>query len=139
MVTKISTVQKLESSTSINNSSIDTSFSSKTTAKTCSFLRYRYGFFKTIHKISLEYQEYQLWFYWISRIRCGFKLDSRIAIEQKIVMNHCPTTCPYCGESPQSFTHWILHCKKFQDLVVLDSERDYDDNINYLLLNVLLG
>ena len=156
--TRISAKTSSRTSTSFNNSSIDT-------AKACPFLRYQYGFFKTIHKISLEYPEYQLGFYWISRIRCGFKLDTRIAIEQRIVMNHCPTTCPCCGEGLQSFTHWILRCKEFQEArnrylpflkdlyawlsrriinqtilsVVLDSERDYDDNINYLLLNVLLG
>ena len=154
-------------SASINNnsnSSIDPS-----SCKARLFLRYRYGFFKTIHKISLEYPEYQLGFYWISRIRCGFKLDSRVAIERRMVRSECPTTCPCCGEGPQSFTHWILRCKEFQEArdrylpfledlyawlshsinqtslldvdvaVALDSERDYDDNIHYLLLNVLLG
>ena len=138
------------------------------TAKASTYLRYRYGFFKIIQLISLAYPEYQLGFYWISRIRCGFKLDSTVAIERRVVSKQCPTTCPCCGEGSQTFTHWILRCKEFQEArdrympflqdlytwlssiinqtspslslsVALDSERDYDDNINYLLLNVLLG
>ena len=133
-------------------------------AKANMYLKYQYGFFKTIQEISLRYPEYQLGFYWISRIRCGFKLDTRVAIERRMVSNQCPTTCPCCGEGSQSFTHWILRCKVFKEAraqhlpfldelyawltriinqtsleVTRESESDYEDNINYLLLNVLLG
>ena len=119
---------------------------------------------KRSKEISLRYPEYQLGFFWIARIRCGFKLDSRAAIERRMVSNQCPTTCPCCGEGLQSFTHWILRCKVFKEArdqhmpfldelyamlnriidqtsleVIQESECDYEDNINYLLLNVLLG
>ena len=87
----------------------------KATAKANMYLKYQYGFFKTIQEISLRYPEYQLGFYWISRIRCGFKLDTRVAIERRMVSNQCPMTCPCCGEGSQSFTHWILRCKVFKE------------------------
>ena len=95
-------------------------------------------------------------FFWISRIRCGFKFDISITIKRKIVPEDCPKCCPCCGVSVPSFSHWIFAYKELPFLddlflkfamiieqksldVSLDSEKDYDNNIYYFILSTLLG
>eukprot|EP00833_Pecoramyces_ruminatium_P010953 jgi/Orpsp1_1/1184985/evm.model.c7180000091845.2 len=113
-------------------------------------------------KILLCY--YQRGFFWISRIRCGFKFDPLISIKRNEVSENCPNCCPCCGGSVPSFSHWINSCPVFTNFrneylffiddmavnfsliiaqksldVSLDSEKDYEDNINYFILSALLG
>ena len=103
-------------------------------------------------------------FFWISRIRCGFKFDISISIKRKIVSEDCPIYCPCCGVSIPRFSHWIFACKELENYrnkslpfldelflkfamiieqksldVSLDSEKDYDNNIYYYILSALLG
>lgn len=83
-----------------------------------------------------------------------------------IVSDNCPTCCPCCGKSNiiPSFTHWILSCSKFDEfreqyiqfvddifinfsLIVHEkslnisdnSEKDFEDNLNFYVLCLLLG
>jgi len=101
-----------------------------------------------------------LGFFWISRIRCGFKFDISISNKRKIVSEDFPKCCPFCGVSVNSFSHWIFPCRELEsyrnkylpfldDLflkfamiieqksldVSLDSEKNYDNNIYYLILS----
>jgi len=105
-----------------------------------------------------------LGFFWISRIRCGFKFDIRISIKIKIVSEDCPKCCLCCGVSVPRFSHWIFACIELENYrnkslpflddlflkstmiieqksldVSLDSEKDYDNNIYYFILSALLG
>ena len=103
-------------------------------------------------------------FFWISRIRCGFKFGISISIKRKIVSEDCPKCFPCCGVSVPSFSHWIFACKELENYrndslpflddfflkfaliieqksldVSFDSEKDYDNNIYYFILSALLG
>jgi hypothetical protein len=118
-----------------------------------------FGFISEIRNLTFQYPKYQLGFFWISRIRCGFKFDISISIKRKIVSEDCPKCCPCCGVSVPSFSHWIFACKELENYrnkslpflddlflkfamiieqksldVSLDSEKDYDNNIYYILL-----
>jgi len=64
-----------------------------------------------IKDLKFQYPKYQLGFFWISRIRCGFKFEIRISIKRKIVSVECPKCCPCCGVSIPSSSHWIFACK----------------------------
>ena len=101
-------------------------------------------------------------FFWISRIRCGFKFDISISIKRKIFSEDCPKCCPCCGVSVL-FSHWIFAFKKLENYrnkslsflddlflkfamiieqnsleISLDSEKDYNNNIYYFILSALL-
>ena len=120
--------------------------------------------FQKSKNLKFQYPKYQLRFFWISRIRCGFKFDISISIKRKIISEDCPKCCPFCSVSVPSFSHWIFACKKLENCnnkslpflgdlflkfamiieqksldVSLDSEKDYDNNIYYFILNALLG
>jgi len=115
-----------------------------------------FGFISEIRNLKFQYPKYQLGFFLISRIRCGFKFDISISIKRKIVSEDCPKCCPYCDVSLPSFSHWIFACKELKNYrnkslpfldglflkfamiieqksldVSLDSEKDYDNNIYY--------
>ena len=102
-------------------------------------------------------------FFWISRIRCSFKFDISTSIKRKIVSEDGPKCCLCCGVSVPSFFPWIFACKELENYrnksfpflddlflkfaitikqksldVSLDSEKDYDNNIYYFILSVLL-
>ena len=123
-----------------------------------------FRFISEIKNLTFQYPKYQLGFFWISRIRCGFKFDISISIKRKIVSEDCPKCCPCCGVSVPSFSHWIFACKELENYrnkslpflddlflkfsmiieqkslnVSLDSEKDYDNNIYYYILSALLG
>ncbi|KAG4090724.1 hypothetical protein H8356DRAFT_1341342 [Neocallimastix lanati (nom. inval.)] len=114
------------------------------------------GFISEIKDLTFQYPKYQLGFFWISLIRCGFKFD--------IISGNCPKFCPCCGVSVPSFSHWIFAYKELENYrnkslpflddlflkfemvikqksldISLDSERDYDNNIYYFILSALLG
>ena len=132
--------------------------------KSVNYKKYKFGFKKHIHKLTLKYPQFSFGFFWIGRIKCGFKFDVKTYIKRNIVMAECPTCCPCCGSSIPSFTHWVLTCPKFdefrQQFIPLvddffinfslisiqkslnlsdDSEKDFEDNINFLVLCLLLG
>ena len=75
------------------------------------------GFKKFIQLLSLKYLQFSLGFFWIGRIKCGFKFDVKTYVKSNLVSENCPTCCPCCGESNSipSFTHWILLCPKFEE------------------------
>ena len=123
-----------------------------------------FGFISEIKDLTFQYPKYQLGFFWISRIRYGFKFDISISIKRKIVSEDCPKCCPCCGVSVPSFSHWIFACKELENYrnkslpflddlflkfaliieqksldVSTDSEKDYDNNIYYFILSALLG
>eukprot|EP00833_Pecoramyces_ruminatium_P002957 jgi/Orpsp1_1/1176989/evm.model.c7180000059745.1 len=124
-----------------------------------------FGFTKEIHMLTLQYPDYQRGFFWISRIRCGFKFDHLISIKRNEVSENCSNCCPCYGGSVPSFSHWINSCPVFTNFrnkylffiddmavnftliivqqksldVSLDSEWDYEDNIYYFKLSALLG
>ena len=123
-----------------------------------------FGFISEIKDLSFQYPKYQLGFFWISRIRCGFKFGINISIKRKIVSEDCPKCCPCCGVSVPSFFHWIFDCKELENYrnksfpflddlfwkfamiieqksldVSLDSEKDYDNNIYHFILSAHLG
>jgi hypothetical protein len=123
-----------------------------------------FGFISEIRNLTFQYPKYQLGFFWISPIRCGFKFDISISIKRKIVSEDCPKCCPCCGVSVPNFSHWIFACKELENYknkslpflndlflkfamiieqkslnVSLDSEKDYDNNIYYYMLSALLG
>jgi hypothetical protein len=75
--------------------------------KTIIYKENDFGFISEIKNLTFQYLKYQLGFFWISRIRCGFKFDISISIKKKIVSEDCPKCCPYCGVSVPSFSHWI--------------------------------
>ena len=58
-----------------------------------------FGFISKIKYLTSQYPMYQLRFFWISRIRCGFKFDISISIKRKIVSEDCPKCCPCCDVS----------------------------------------
>ena len=120
-----------------------------------------FGFISEIRNLTFQYPKYQLGFFWISRIRCGFKFDISISIKRKIVLKDCPKCC---GVSVPCFSHWIFACKELENYITksllflddnflkfamiiehksldvsLDSEKDYDNNIYYFILSALLG
>ena len=93
-------------------------------------------------------------FFWISRIRGGFKFDISISTKRKIVSEDYLKCCPCYGVSEPSFSHWIFACKELENYrnkslpflddlflkfamiieqkslnVSFDSEKDYDNNI----------
>ena len=123
-----------------------------------------FGFTSEIRNLTFQYPKYQLGFFWISRIRCGFKFDINISIKRKMVSEDCSKCCPCCGISVPSFSHWIFACKELENYrnkslpflddiflkfamvieqksldVSLDLEKDYDNNIYYYILSALLG
>ena len=124
----------------------------------------KFGYKKYIYRLSLKYPQFQLGFFWISRIRCGFKFDVRPLIRRNLVLRSCPKRCPCCYLGPPSFAHWVLNCNALNHLrekflkfidgffikvtllvheksleVSEESERDYEDNVNYLIVSSLLG
>ena len=74
-----------------------------------------FGFISEIKNLTFQYPKYQLGFFWISRIRCGFKYDMSISIKRKIVSEDGPKCCPCCGVSVASFSHWIFACKELEN------------------------
>ena len=56
-----------------------------------------FGFISEIRNLTFQYPKYQLGFFWIFRIRCGFKFDISISIKRKIVSEDCLKCCPCCG------------------------------------------
>ncbi len=87
-----------------------------------------------------------------------------IYIKINSVSPDCPSCCPCCGFGIPSFIHWVLSCPKFNDLrpqyisfiddlfinfsliveqksldVLIESEKDFEDNINFYVLYILLG
>ncbi|KAG4093288.1 hypothetical protein H8356DRAFT_1361105 [Neocallimastix lanati (nom. inval.)] len=46
-----------------------------------------FGFISEIRNLTFQYPKYQLGFFWISRIRCGFKFDISISIKEKSYIN----------------------------------------------------
>ena len=74
-----------------------------------------FGFIPKIKDLTFQYPKYQLRFFWISRIRRGFKFDISISIERKIVSEDCPKCCPCCGVCVGSFSHWIFACKELEN------------------------
>jgi len=118
-----------------------------------------FGFISEIKDLTFQYPKYQLGFFWISRIRCGFKFDISNSIKRKIVSEDCPKYCPCCGVSVPSFSHWIFSCKELEyfrnnslpfldDLFLrfamiieqksLDVSLDSENNIYYFILSALL-
>jgi len=49
-----------------------------------------FGFISEIRNLTFQYPKYQLGFFWISRIRRGFKFDMSISIKRKLVSEDCP-------------------------------------------------
>jgi len=74
-----------------------------------------FGFISEIKNLTFQYPKYQLGFFWISRIRCGFKFDMSISIKRKTLSEDCPKCCPCCGVSVPSFSHWIFACKELEN------------------------
>ena len=128
------------------------------------YKKYKFGFRKEIHTLSSKYSTFSLGFFWISRIKCGFKFDVKTLIKSNIVSPDCPSCCPCCGNGIPSFTHWVLLCPKLNEIrsqcisfvddlfinlsiivrqkslnVSTDSEKDFEDNINFYVLCILLG
>ena len=104
--------------------------------------------------------------FWIGRIKCGFKFDVNQYIKSKTIFDTCPSCCPCCGgaNSVSSFTHWVMSCPKFDEfreqfipfvddffinfsLIVHekslnipdDLENDFEDNLNFYVLYLILG
>jgi len=121
-------------------------------------------FISEIRNLTFQYPKYQLGFFWISRIRCGFKIDISISIKRKIISEDCPKCRLCCSVSVPSFSHWIFAYKELENYrnkslpflddlflkfamiieqksldVSLNSEKDYDNNIYYFILSALLG
>jgi len=67
--------------------------------------------FQKLKTLTFQYPKYQLGFFWISRIGCGFKFD----IKKKIVSEDFPKCCPCCGVSVPSFSYWIFACKELEN------------------------
>jgi len=72
-------------------------------------------FISEIKDLIFQYPKYQLGFFWISRIRCGFKFDISISIKIKIISEDCPKCCPCCSVSVPSFSHWIFAYKELEN------------------------
>jgi len=127
------------------------------------YIECKYGLSRDIQKLALKYPQYQIGFFWIMRIRSGYQFYYKILLNGKSTYEKFPTYCPCCGENTQSFSHWIFRCKAFEDYrefilgftnelyskiveinrnkslgISLDTDEDYEDNIYYLMLNVLL-
>jgi len=49
-----------------------------------------FGFISEIIDFTFQYPKYQLEFFWIVRIRCGFKFNISISIKRKIVPRRLP-------------------------------------------------
>ena len=128
------------------------------------YKKFKFGFRKEIRLLSSKYPNFSLGFFWIGRIKCGFKFDVNILIKSNIVSSDCPSCCPCCGNGIPSFTHWVLSCPKFDEFrsqyisfvddlfinfslikeqkslnVSTESEKDFEDNINFYILCILLG
>jgi hypothetical protein len=56
-----------------------------------------------------------LGFFWISRIRYGFKFDINISFKRKIVSEDCPKCFPCRGVSVPNFSHWIFAYKELEN------------------------
>ena len=50
------------------------------------------------------------------RIRCGYKLDTAVAVAAGFVSDDVPRYCPCCKGGTQSFTHWIMVCPSFNNI-----------------------
>jgi len=74
-----------------------------------------FGIISEIRNLTFQYPKYHLGFFWISRIRCGFKFDISISIKRKIFSEDYPKCCPCCGVSVPSFSHWIFACKELEN------------------------
>jgi len=134
--------------------------------KSVKYKKYKFGFKKFFNRLSLYYPKFSLGFLWIGRIKCGFQFDVKTYKKRNIVSDNCPTCCPCCGNinSVPSFTHWVMSCSKFDEfrtqfiqfvddifinfslivheksLNILDnSEKDFEDNLNFYVLCLLLG
>ena len=130
------------------------------------YKKYKFGFKKLIHRVSLQHSQYSLGFFWIGRIKSGYKFDVNVYIKNKTILDTCPTCCPCCGEtnSVPTFTHWVMSCTKFNEFreqfiqfvddifinfsliiyekslnITDDSENDFEDNLNFYVLCLLLG
>jgi len=79
------------------------------------YKEYDFGFISEIKYITFQYPTYQLGFFWISRIRCGFKFDINISIKRKIFSEDCPKCYPYCDNCIPNFYHWIFACKELEN------------------------
>ena len=56
-----------------------------------------FGFISGIKNLTFQYPKFQLEFFWISRIKCGFEIDISISIERKMVSEDCSKYCHCCG------------------------------------------
>jgi len=120
------------------------------------YKKFKFGFRKEIRFLTSKYSSFSLGFFWIGRIKCGFKFDVNTLIKRNIVSSDCPSYCPCCGNGIPSFTHWVLSCSKFNEIrsqfirfvddlsinfslikeqksleVSTESEKDFEDNINF--------
>ncbi|KAG4095095.1 hypothetical protein H8356DRAFT_1399390 [Neocallimastix lanati (nom. inval.)] len=123
-----------------------------------------FGFISEINDLTFQYPKYHLDFFWISRIKCGFKFDISISIKRKIISEVYTKCCPCCDESVPSLSHWIFACKELENYrnkilpflddfflkftmiieqksldISFDSEKDYDNNIYYFIMSALLS
>ena len=130
------------------------------------YKKYKFGFKKLIYRLSHQYSQFSKGFFWIGRIKCGYQFDVNQYIKSNMVSAECPSCCPCCGEtnSVPSFTHWVMSCSKFNEfrehfirfvddifinfsLIVHEkslnipdnSENDFEDNLNFYVLCLLLG
>ena len=78
----------------------------------------KYHFESTRYYInqSIKYPHLTLGFLWLLRIRCGYKLDSKVAIAAGFVKENTPSYCPCCNGGTQSFLHWVLVCPVFNSI-----------------------
>jgi len=81
---------------------------SKAKKKSIIYKENDFGFISEIKNLTFQYPKYQLDFFWISRISCGFKFDMSISFKRKIVSEDCPKCCPCCGVSVPNFSHLDL-------------------------------
>ena len=81
------------------------------------YKKFKFGFIKYIHHLTLEYSQISIGFLWIGRIKCGFKFDVNQYIKSKTIFDTCPSCCPCCGGVSRisSFTHWVISCPKFDE------------------------
>jgi len=60
--------------------------------------------------MSVNYPNYSLGFFWLFKIRCGYKFDTNVAVAAGFVNDETPRYFPCCRGGTQTFTHWILVC-----------------------------
>jgi len=58
--------------------------------KTIIYKENDFGFISEIRNLTFQYPKYPLGFFWISRIRCGFKFDISISITRKKSLRRLP-------------------------------------------------